>query len=162
MLVQGTKLSGPFYNSLQKYLDEHDITDYSPLNLYNAVAAIRAEKLPDPAKIPSAGSFFKNAVVPTLQILETPALENAPRHLLDDGMEKINSGWLIEDAGLAGKTLHGMEINKKAALVLINKSAESYADLAAARAEIVRTVQEKYGITLKQEPVEIEVKEKTK
>lgn len=48
-----------------------------------------------------------------------------------------------------------MRVSDKAALVLINESAKSYADLAAARKEIINTVREKFGYTLEQEPVEI-------
>ena len=117
------------------------------------VSAIRADKLPDPKERASAGSFFKNVY---LSDEEAKAAEEKglPVYHGKDG-NKINSGWLIEHAGLSGKTLHGMHVNEKAALVLINDSAKSYADLAAAREEIVKTVKEKYGYEIKQEPVEI-------
>ena len=67
----------------------------------------------------------------------------------------INSGFLIQECGLSGQLLHGMRINEKAALVLINESAKSYSDLAAARAEIRQAVKDKFGYDLEQEPVEI-------
>ena len=69
---------------------------------------------------------------------------------------KINSGWLIEEAGLKNKTFHGMRVNGKAALVLINDSAKSYNDLSLAREEIREIIKEKFGFFLEQEPVEIE------
>ena len=71
-----------------------------------------------------------------------------------DGL-KINSGWLIEKAGFSGKLIHGMRVNPKAALVLINESAEDYSDLAAARTEITDKVYQEFGYKLEQEPVEI-------
>ncbi len=154
VLKRNTELSGPLYNSLQRYLDEHNITARDPLTLYQAVAAIRADKLPDPAITPSAGSFFKNVIVSKEQA-ENPALKDAPIYWLDGHHGKLNSGWLVEKAGLAGKTFHGFRVNEKAALVLENISATSYADLDAARTEIVKAVQDKFGIKLEQEPVEI-------
>lgn len=154
VLTSGKTLAEPFYNSLQKYLDEHDIHDYSPRTIYNAVSAIRADKLPDPAVTPSAGSFFKNVM---LSRDKADAAEEAgiPVYRDNTGGGKINSGWLIEHAGLSGKTLYGFRVNDKAALVLENISAKSYTDLSKARAEIIETVQEKFGYTLEQEPVEI-------
>jgi len=147
------QMERPFYNSLEKYIEEHNETDFSPKSIRRMVSAIRADKLPDPKERASAGSFFKNVY---LSDEEAKAAEEKglPVYHGKDG-NKINSGWLIEHAGLSGKTLHGMHVNEKAALVLINDSAKSYADLAAAREEIVKTVKEKYGYEIKQEPVEI-------
>ena len=67
----------------------------------------------------------------------------------------VNSGWLIEEAGLKGKVFHGMKVSDKAALILINESAKTYADLAVARDEIAKIVFDKFGFELKQEPDEI-------
>lgn len=149
-------LKPPFYNSLQNYLDEHKIQDYSPMTIRNAVCAIRTEKLPDPEKIASAGSFFKNVYVAPDQIAKVEA-EGIPVRKDVDGRGKINSGWLIEQCGLKGKELFGFRVSDKAALVLINEHAKSYADLVMARQEIIDTVYNKFGLKLEQEPVEIPV-----
>ncbi len=153
MELKEGQMERPFYNSLEKYIEEHNETDFSPKSIRRMVSAIRADKLPDPKERASAGSFFKNVY---LSDEEAKAAEEKglPVYHGKDG-NKINSGWLIEHAGLSGKTLHGIHVNEKAALVLINDSAKSYADLAAAREEIVKTVKEKYGYEIKQEPVEI-------
>lgn len=150
-----TALTPPFYNSLQHYIDEHHETDFSPMNIRRMVSAIRDGKLPDPKEIASAGSFFKNvyldkAMANKAEERGIPVWRNA------DGGGKINSGWLIEQCGLKGKELYGMRVSDKAALVLINEAAKSYADLAKARAEIIEAVREKFGFVLEQEPVEIE------
>jgi UDP-N-acetylmuramate dehydrogenase len=131
----------PFYDALQKYLDEHGITDYTPASIRGAVIAIRADKLPDPAKLPNAGSFFKNTIVEEWKVKELQ--ESSP------------SGWFIEQAGFKGRLLHGMRVHTGNALVLINESATGYADLAAARQEIIETVRELFNITIEQEPLEM-------
>ena len=142
----------PFYSSLQNYLDEHQITDYSPKNIRAAVSVIRAEKLPDPATTPSAGSFFKN-----IYLSDEEAAKAKEKGIKvwekSDGRKMINSGLLIELAGLKGKVLHGIRVSDKAALVLINESASTYSDLANAKKEIVNAIKEKFGFTLEQEPV---------
>lgn len=148
------EMQRPFYTSVEKYIAETGASDFSPAGIREIVSIIRGNKLPDPKVEASAGSFFKNIY---LTEEEADAAE-AKGYLVYHGRDgyKINSGWLIENAGLSGKLLHGIRINEKAALVLINESAKSYADLAAARAEIIKTIQDKYGYTLEQEPVEIE------
>lgn len=150
------ELQPPFYNSLQRYIDEHGVTDFSPMSIRRMVCEIREAKLPDPEKVASAGSFFKNI---QLNSGEASKAEEAgiPVWRNSDGSGKINVGWLIEAAGLKGKHLHGFYISDKAALVLINEAADSYADLAAARREIVETVVKKFGFRLEQEPVELHV-----
>lgn len=147
------KMRRPFYKSIENYISEHNATDFSPVGIRQIVAAIRADKLPDPAKIASAGSFFKNVYLDDAGVRKAESL-GLPVYHGKDG-NKINSGWLIEHAGFAGKVLHGMRVNEKAALVLINESAKGYGDLAKARNEIVNTIYDKYGYWLEQEPVEI-------
>lgn len=164
-------LRPPFYASLQSYLakqqnlSEAEDREYSPNEIREAVLEIRGDKLPDPKTTPSAGSFFKNVYLSKkeakkarekgLKVYEKPrnTLKNSDGELLN---YMVNSGYLIQDCGLSGKLLHGMRINDKAALVLINESAKNYADLSKARAEIRKAVKEKFGYDLEQEPVEIE------
>ena len=148
------QMQPPFYNSLQRYIDEHQETDLSPTGVRRMVCAIREAKLPDPRKEASAGSFFKNVIVPAEQVAEMEA-RGVPVRRLEDGRGKINSGWLIEACGLKGQRLHGFRVSEQAALVLINESATSYLELTMARAEIVGTVEAKFGVRLEQEPVEM-------
>lgn len=148
------QLPQPFYNSLQRYIDEHGESDFSPENIRRMVSEIRREKLPDPKEVASAGSFFKNVYVDKAGADEAEA-SGIPVWRNGDGSGKINSGWLIEACGLKGKVLYGFRISEKAALVLINESSDSYADLAKAREEITDSVFGKFGYHLEQEPVEI-------
>ena len=145
-----TWLQPPFYTSLQTYLDEREITNFTPQVIRDAVAEIRASKLPDPAKEASAGSFFKNVYLD-----KAKATEAAARGIPVWEGGKIPSGWLIENAGLKGKEFYGMRVSDKAALVLINDHATSYADLAKARQAVVDAVETKFGYRLEQEPMEL-------
>jgi len=146
----------PFYDSLQAYFDQHAISVFAQQTVRDAVIAIRADKLPDPNLQPNTGSFFKNAIIESWQLDELkaafPTIKTYP---MGDGRIKVPTGWLIETAGLKGQLLHGMRVNDKNALVLINESATSYSDLAAAREEIIGKVRDTFRIQIEQEPLEI-------
>jgi UDP-N-acetylmuramate dehydrogenase len=146
----------PFYDSLQKQLDSSGITSYTVRIIRDTVLAIRADKLPDPALLPNTGSFFKNPIVEQWKVDDIKK-NNPELHVYDmgDGRSKIPAGWLIEACDLKGNVLHGMKIHDKNAVVLINESATSYADLAAARGEIIDAVRDKFQIHLEQEPLEL-------
>lgn len=152
--LQEGQMSRPFYNSIEQYIEANNCTDFSPQGIRQIVSAIRADKLPDPLEKASSGSFFKNIYL-TNEEADAAEDKGYPVHRGKDG-NKINSGWFIERAGLKGKLLHGMRVNEKAALVLINESAQSYQDLAKARSEIINTVYDKFGYWLEQEPEEIQ------
>ena len=145
------RLTPPFYTSLQSYVEEHQITDFSPKSIREMVTEIRWSKLPKPEEMASSGSFFKNVYLDD-QEAERLRSMNVP---VWKG-NKVPSGWLIDHAGLKGKSFYGMRVSEKAALILINESAQSYAHLKQAREEIVSIIEKKYGLTLKQEPVELE------
>ena len=146
----------PFYDALQRYLDENNITTYTHQTIRDAVIAIRKDKLPDPAERPNTGSFFKNAIVEAWQLPDLQAIDpDVPFYDMGDGRYKIPTGWLIEKAGLKGKLLHGMRVHDKNALVLINESATSYADLSEARDEIATAVRAMFRIEISQEPLEL-------
>ena len=145
-ILEKGEISGELYGSLQAYLDEKEITSREPAVLAEAVRAVRDSKLPDPEKIASSGSFFKNIYV-TPEEEEDLDKRGIPHH-----GTKVNTGWLLENAGLKGRDFHGFKISDKAALVLINESATKYADLEKAVAEISEIVFEKYGFKLEQEP----------
>lgn len=147
----------PFYATLQSYLDEHGITIYTPQVIRDAIIAIRADKLPDPKITPNTGSFFKNAIIEEWKLQELLArFPDMPHFSMPNKHQfKIPTGWLIEQAGLKGKTFHGMHVHDKNALVLINESATSYADLAAARDKIIGDVRDLFQIQIEQEPLEL-------
>jgi len=146
----------PFYDSLRAYLSTHQITHYTAQVIRDAVIAIRAEKLPDPTIVANTGSFFKNALVEEWLVNEIRLTHpDVKAYDMGDGTFKIPSGWLIEQAGLKGALLHGMRVYEKNALVLVNESASGYADLVAAREEIVGKIRDTFRIIIEQEPLEL-------
>lgn len=146
----------PFYDSLQRYFDSHNIKNFDSKIIRDAVINIRKDKLPDPKVLPSAGSFFKNTIIEAWQANSLKDIDaNIPMFQMANGNFKVPSGYLIEHAGLKGQLIHGMRVYDKNALVLVNESANSYTELAAAREEIVNKVRDTYGITIEQEPLEI-------
>ncbi|MES2128068.1 MAG: UDP-N-acetylenolpyruvoylglucosamine reductase, partial [Pseudomonadota bacterium] len=120
----------------------------------DTVVAIRRRKLPDPAVIGNAGSFFKNPVVSGAQcaalLAQYPALVH---HTQADGSEKLAAGWLIDQCGWKGKTLGAAGVYAKQALVLVNHGGATGADVVALAEAIRADVLARYGVALEAEPV---------
>lgn len=146
----------PFYKQVQAKLDEEHITSYTPAIIRETVIAIRKWKLPDPHFIPNSGSFFKNAIISkkTLTHLQEtyPSLKG---YAMGNDTYKISTGWLIDQAGLKGASMYGMRVHDRNALVLTNVNANSYHALAKAREAIMNKVNERFGIQIVQEVLEM-------
>lgn len=145
----------PFYESLQTYFTEHQVTVFSPSVVREAVIAIRNAKLPDPAVIHNTGSFFANPIVTQLVINDLGfKYGKFPHWSVGGDTYKIPAAWLIQQAGF--KDYHdpdtGMGTWPSQPLVLINESAKSTADLLKFKQKIVDAVTAKFNITLSQEP----------
>ncbi len=146
-------LKPPFYNSLQNYIEQNNLTDFRPSKLAQYIKTVRDSKIPDYKENPSAGSFFQNCLIDKKQFEQfIKKFPDAP-YSEHNGMIKIPTGWLIDQAGLKGKQFYGFEINQKSALILINKNANSFADLEKVKAEIKKVIFEKFGLEIKQEPI---------
>ena len=146
----------PFYDSLQRLFDSQGVTEFTAQGVRDGVLSIRSDKLPDPKLLPNSGSFFKNAVVEQWQaegLLKS--YPDMPSYPMGEKQVKIPAGWLIEQCGLKGEVYSGMKVHESNAVVLINQSAKSYSDLAAAREEITGAVRDKFRINLLQEPLEL-------
>src|SRR5690606_27765568 len=120
----------------------------------DAVTAIRRRKLPDPAKVGNAGSFFKNPIVPTpvaeaLQALH-PALPAFPSGL--SGQQKLSAAWLIDQCGWKGHRDGDAGVAASHALVLVNHGQASGAQLLDLARRIAASVQARYGVALEPEP----------
>lgn len=149
------KPAPPFYASLQGYLDQMNVKEYTPEIIRQAVIAIRSSKLPDPNIIANNGSFFANPVVTPETFAQLQADYPEIVHWkLENGQVKLAAGWLLEQAGFKG--VHdaetGMATWPKQALVLVNEHAQSTADLLKFRQKIIDKVQTMFNVTLQQEP----------
>lgn len=125
------------------------IDEPTPMQVREAVMRIRDEKLPDPAQIGSAGSFFKNPVVSREQFDEISPDGSAPHYDLPDGSVKIPAAWLIDSCGLKGASVGGAQVYRKQPLVIINASGEaSPEDVLALEEKIINEVKERFGVEL--------------
>lgn len=155
LLLRKANPKPPFYATLQAYLETHNITDYTPASIRQAVIAIRSSKLPDPAVVRNTGSFFANPIVNSQQLSALSGkFTDIPNWPVGDGAAKLSAAWLIAQAGF--KDYHdketGMATWPKQSLVLVNEKAKSTADLLKFKQKIVDAVQAKFGIILEQEP----------
>ncbi|MFG6178095.1 UDP-N-acetylmuramate dehydrogenase [Halomonas sp. THAF12] len=123
------------------------------LEVAEAVCAVRREKLPDPAALGNAGSFFKN---PAVSAARAEALREAypdmPSFPLADGRVKLAAGWLIDRCGLKGWRDGAFGVHDRQALVLVHHGGGDAAGLLAFAARVAEAVQERFGVALEREP----------
>ena len=126
----------------------------TPTALRQLVCDIRRAKLPDPAELPNAGSFFKNPVVTAqdYRALQTrfPGIVGFPQ---PDGQFKLAAGWLIEQAGWKGQRDGDLGMHARQALVLVNYGQADGKQVLAFAARVRESVKDRFGVTLEQEPV---------
>ncbi|AOY02278.1 UDP-N-acetylmuramate dehydrogenase [Jeongeupia sp. USM3] len=126
----------------------------TPAGVAQAVINVRRRKLPDPAVIGNAGSFFKNPIVPAAQrealLAAHPKLVSYP---MPGGAYKLAAGWLIEQAGWKGRRLGPAGMFERQALVLVNHGGARRADIAALTAAVQADVKAMFGVAIEPEPV---------
>lgn len=142
------------YADVARYLADKEIASPTPLDVSNAVIAIRQSKLPDPAVIGNAGSFFKNPIVSAT--LRDELLHSYPKMVSypqPGGDYKLAAGWLIEECGWKGKSLGSAGVYEKQALVLVNLGGATGVEVRRLAQQIQRDVQKKFAVRLEVEPV---------
>lgn len=156
--------SVPNYPGVKEWLAEHKITSPALADIRQAITEIRWSKLPRPSEIPNVGSFFTNPIVDK-KTLNTILKNNpsAPHFEVGTNLFKLSAGWLIDQADLKGKDFGKIKTYQNNALVLINprstssgQATASFAEVIAARDEIVKIVKEKFGVTIEMEPEIVE------
>ena len=122
--------------------------------LFDWVCAIRRGKLPDPAVIGNAGSFFKNPVVSAEQCRDIIGRDpHIVHYALADGRFKLAAGWLIDACGWKGKSIGDAAVYDRQALVLVNRGEATGAEVLTLARAIQESVYCRFGIRLEPEPV---------
>ncbi|MBA5636155.1 UDP-N-acetylmuramate dehydrogenase [Duganella sp. LX20W] len=142
------------YAELAQAVAEQGLAAPTARQVADTVIAIRRRKLPDPAEIGNAGSFFKNPVVDAAQCADLLArFPTLVHHRQPDGSEKLAAGWLIDQCGWKGRSLGAAGVYAKQALVLVNHGGATGADVVRLAQAIQADVQARYGVRLEPEPV---------
>ncbi len=140
------------YGAIEKELDEMGVKELSIQAISNAVCNIRRSKLPNPAEIGNAGSFFKN---PEVSCTEYEFLkEQFPAVIgynLENGNVKLAAGWLIEQSGWKGKTFGDAGVHKLQALVLVNYGNAKGNEIYDLSQKIMDSVKGKFNVSLERE-----------
>ena len=142
------------YGAISETLAEMGVTDetMSIRAISDAVIRIRRSKLPDPAEIGNAGSFFKNPEIPVSQFTQLKATYPAlPGYPTSDELVKVPAGWLIEQAGWKGYRAGDAGVHAKQALVLVNYGRATGHEILALAHQVQASVLEKFGITINPE-----------
>ena len=150
------------YADIERKMAEHGVTEPTARQIYDWVCEVRRAKLPDPAVIGNAGSFFKNPTVTAEQCEDIIARDPKVVHYrLDNGSVKLAAGWLIDSCGWKGKSVGQAGVYEKQALVLVNRGAgvdgngATGGEVMTLAKAIQTSVYERFGILLEPEPVVI-------
>lgn len=140
------------YGAIEEQLKGMGVTTPDIKDISDAVIAIRKSKLPDPAVVGNAGSFFKNPVI-SQEYFETLKAQypEIPAYPQANGTVKVAAGWLIEKAGWKGKRIGNFGVHANQALVLVNYGGAKGKDIYHLSQEIVLDIQSKFGIELERE-----------
>ncbi|MGO3999680.1 UDP-N-acetylmuramate dehydrogenase [Pseudomonas fluorescens] len=141
------------YGPVRQRLTEQGIDQPTASDVSQAICSIRSEKLPDPALLGNAGSFFKNPLVSAAlaaQIrLAHPGLIGYPQA---DGQVKLAAGWLIEQAGWKGFREGDAGVHRLQSLVLVNYGKASGLELLSLAQRIQKDIAERFNVELEMEP----------
>ena len=140
------------YGNIRTALAEKKIDEVSAQALRDTIIDIRDQKLPDPAVLGNAGSFFMNPIVSREQYeLLAKEYPQMPHYFIDDDHEKVPAGWLIEQCGWKGKSLGRAGVHDRQALVLVNRGGATGNEIVALCETIQRDVQQRFGIAIQPE-----------
>lgn len=140
------------YGDIQKELAQLPYQTYSIRDVSNAVIHIRQSKLPNPAEIGNAGSFFKNPTVSRTIFTGIQAqYPEMPHYNVGEDAIKIPAAWLIQQCNWKGKRFGNYGVHEKQALVLVNYGGAKGADILDLSSQIIASVKATFGIDLERE-----------
>ena len=140
------------YGAIRDELKKMGVGSPTIQDVSQAVIAIRRSKLPDPAVIGNAGSFFKNPVVDHAKFLSLSAeWADMPAYPHEDQSVKLAAGWLIEKCGWKGYRKGDAGVHKDQALVLVNYGSASGKEILELSEKIEKSVHKKFGVALERE-----------
>ncbi len=155
VFLQLTKVRHPVntsYGAIQSLLNQWNITKPTIQEVAKAVIHIRSSKLPDPAVLGNAGSFFKNPIIPTEQFQGLyKQFPDMPHYDQPGGKVKLAAGWLIEQCGWKGKRIGNTGAYEKQALVLVNYGGATGEEIWSLARQIQQSVYEKFEVLLEPE-----------
>ncbi len=146
------------YADIEKMRQQEGVQTPNAQQIFDWVCRIRRAKLPDPAVVGNAGSFFKNPTVSAEQCADIIARDPKVVHYrLDNGSYKLAAGWLIDACGWRGKSVGQAGVYEKQALVLVNRGQGSQGATGGEVMTLARAIQtsvyERFGLMLETEPV---------
>lgn len=142
------------YAGIREELAEMGVVSPDARNVAEAVIRIRQRKLPDPAAIGNAGSFFKNPIV-TAALAEDLQLQHAGLPMFRGdaiGNRKLSAAWMIEACGWKGFREGDAGVSEQHALVLVNHGGATGAQLLSLARRIADSVRARFGIAIEPEP----------
>ncbi|WP_434596344.1 UDP-N-acetylmuramate dehydrogenase [Pseudomonas sp. R4-83] len=141
------------YGPVRQRLSEQGIEQPTPSDVSRAICSIRSEKLPDPAVLGNAGSFFKNPLVSAAQVAQIKQQHpDVVAYAQADGQMKLAAGWLIERAGWKGFRDGDAGVHTLQALVLVNHGSATGQQLYALAQRIQKDIAERFNVELEMEP----------
>ena len=140
------------YGAISAELKNLGIENPTIQDVAKAVINIRQSKLPNPAEIGNAGSFFKNPTIPLEQFENLKQKFPEIQGYANGNFVKVPAGWLIENAGWKGKQIGNVASHKLQALVIINATGKATGkEIYDFSTKIIDSVKDKYGIELERE-----------
>lgn len=140
------------YKALTDYLEQNGINNPGIKDIFDAVIKIRRSKLPDPASIGNAGSFFKNPVISREKYQQLKKkFPDIPSYNIGNDQYKIPAAWFIDQAGWKGRQVGNVGTYKNQALVLVNLGGASGREIYTHALTIRDSVEKKFGIDLNPE-----------
>ncbi|MEP7110172.1 MAG: UDP-N-acetylmuramate dehydrogenase [Ferruginibacter sp.] len=140
------------YGAIEQEMEAMGVKELSIQAISRAVVHIRSSKLPDPAEIGNAGSFFKN---PEIGMESFELLKNdfpgIVGYKLQNGHVKLAAGWLIEQCGWKGYRKGDAGCHTKQALVLVNYGNAKGEEIYFLSERVITSVREKFGVVLERE-----------